>query len=746
MEVCHLIKSLKQYLYVVLVVLLFSFFGCQNNQKDDAVLTTDKLASAGNDSQTSAVEKDKPPVFPYGAVYFRKSNPPEEDWESDYKTASDLGVNVMRHWFMWAVVEVAPGKYDWRDYDRQLDLAAKNGIKTIIAEISNGAPEWFGEAYPEGRTMPTINTYSDPRISVSSATSSINMCLDNDEVLLATEKFQKALIERYRDHPATLGYDLWNEGGLSECFCEATQNKFREWLKNKYGTLDNLSKAWHRYSFATWENVHPPVTNSGAYADAIDWVEFRNDNKARLFHRRVELFRSLDSKNLITAHGMSRSLEQISTAQNEWRSAAEVDVWGVTWIASRNGNEPWRQFQSIDLVRAGSRGKPFWHSEAQAGPLWMQPQVSGRTREDGRIADANDVSLWNMISMACGATGILYPRWRPLLDGPLFGAFGPMGMDGSVTPRAEMAGKVAKWANANPQLWQSHPVKGDVGIVWIPESQIFNYTQQGSTQYYAESVRGAYQGFFDSNIQADFVHIDHISEYPVIYLPYPVMLKQETAAKLIDYVEKGGKLISEGLPGYFGDRGHVGEMQPNLGMDKLFGAREKYVEFTPDLLEDFTLQVRSSKIHGRYFFQEYAAEGGQPVGAYENGAIAALENHFGKGKTLLIGTFPGAGYFRHHSAGSREFFKGLLEWGNVEQRIRCSDPEVKVRLHEGAGGKYLWVVNPTRISRDVTVLLTSAEKGLNAENDLWAGNKVTTGSDNIKLTVEDREVAVIPLK
>ena len=223
--------------------------------------------------------------------------------------------------------------------------------------------------------MPTITTFSNPSMSGSSATSSISMCLDNDEVLRASENFQKALIERYRDHPATLGYDLWNEGGLSECYCESTQEKFREWLKDKYGTLENLSKAWHRYSFATWENVRPPVGNAGAYPDAIDWVEFRNDNKARLFHRRVELFRSLDSKNLITAHGMARSLEQISTAQNEWRSAEEVDVWGVTWIAARNGNEPWRQFQSIDLVRAGSRGKPFWHAEAQAGPLWMQPQV-----------------------------------------------------------------------------------------------------------------------------------------------------------------------------------------------------------------------------------------------------------------------------------------------------------------------------------------------------------------------------------
>ena len=201
------------------------------------------------------------------------------------------------------------------------------------------------------------------------------------------------------------------------------------------------------------------------------------------------------------------------------------------------------------------------------------------------------------------------------------------------------------------------------------------------------------------------MHIDHINEYPVVYLPYPVMLKAETARKLIEYVENGGRLICEGLPGYFGDRGHVGQVQPNLGLDRLFGASEKYVEFTPDLLERLTLQVRGSRINGRFFLQEYAPTDGRVVGTFDNGAAAAVENDFGKGKTLLIGTFPGAGYYRHHARETRSFFAGLLEWGNVAQRVRSSDPDVKARLHEGAGGKYLWVVNPTRSAREVTIRL-----------------------------------------
>ena len=122
------------------------------------------------------------------------------------------------------------------------------------------------------------------------------------------------------------------------------------------------------------------------------------------------------------------------------------------------------------------------------------------------------------------------------------GRLGAFAMDGSVTPRAEMAGKVAKWANAHAEVWKSHPVKGDVGLVFVPESELFNYVQQGGTEYYAQSIRGAYQAFFDQNILADFVALENIDEYKLVYLAYPVMLKQETAERLKEYVRKGGTL------------------------------------------------------------------------------------------------------------------------------------------------------------------------------------------------------------
>ena len=694
------------------------------------------------------------PVFPYGAVYFRKSNPPEQDWARDHQTAARIGMNTFRHWFMWSAIEVAPGKYDWRDYDKMMDLAAQNGIKVVIAELITATPEWMFHKYPQARYLASDGTVQNSSIGGSSATGGFpGLCLDNPEVRSAAGKFLVALVEHYRNHPALLGYDLWNEntyGGGSPrkmyCYCDATKRKLRAWLRQRYGTLEQTARVWNRYSYSSWDDVEPPYNFEG-YSDSLDWLQFRIDDAFELFHWRVELFRHNDNKHLIAAHGVAGTLESLpSNAHDEWRSASEVDTWGFTFVASRKGDEPWKQFQAVDLVRGGSRGKPFWHAEAEGGPLWMQPQVLHRPRDDGRIPDAADVRLWNLVSCAGGVTGILYPRWRPLLDGPLFGAFGLFGMDGSVTPRAEMAGKFARWANAHPEVWKSHPTKGDVGLVFIPESEMFNYVQQGDTNYYAESIRGAYQAFFDSNIQADFVSLDDIAQYKMIYLPYPVMLKEATVAKLRAYVEGGGTLVSEGLPAYFGDHGHAGTKQPNYGLDEVFGARERNVEFTPDLLDKLQLEVNGRQIYGRYFLQEFEPSGGRAVGHYQNQHIAAIENGYGKGRTLLIGTFPGAGYYLHHSAETKAFFVDLLKLAKIQPQLRTDNAQTTARLHTGAGGNYLWITNPTRSAQTTTVTIDQSGPQFQTATDVWEKREISVHGREINVAIEPRNGAVISLR
>ncbi len=696
------------------------------------------------------------PAFPYGAVYYRRSNPPREDWEGDYRTAAEDGMNTFRHWFLWSAIEIAPGVYDWEPYDRQLDLAARYGLKTIIAEFITSAPEWAFRRYAHAR----YETRDGRKVHSSMGGSCVTggfpgLCLDNEDYRALAESFLRELAAHYRGHPGLGGYDVWNECNYSPetCYCPGTVASFQAWLKERYGDLRTVAEAWHRHSLAEWEDVTPP-RGFGAYPDMLDWLQFRLDNAYHLMGWRIETLRAVDPQAAIVAHGVVGSLTNMAPGgADDWRAARPVEAYGYTWGSSRHGDEPWKQFHAVDLVRAASRGKPFWHAETYAGPLWMQPQVVGKPRDEGRIASPEDIHYWDLVSYMAGARGMLYLRWRPLLDGPLFGAFGAYGMDGSRTPRSEMVSRVGKWATdgARSPLWQSRPVKGDIGILYVPETQLFTYAQQGSTAFYAQSMQGAYRAFFRHNIQADWVHIDDIGAYDLLYLPFPVMLSRDTAEKLRRWVEQGGKLIAEGCPAYFGDRGHVGTLQPNYGLHELFGARESDVEFTPDILGELRFRVDGFPVWGGIFMQAYQPTTGAAVGWYDDGRVAVVDHACGLGRTRLIGTMAGAGYAAHAMVGGHEpdppapFFASLLGWAGRRPHITSSDSRVQARLQQGPAGAYLWVANPTQQPRPVRLELSEAWGPFTVGETVW-GAPMDVRGRQVALTVPARDVSIAALR
>jgi beta-galactosidase len=241
------------------------------------------------------------------------------------------------------------------------------------------------------------------------------------------------------------------------------------------------------------------------------------------------------------------------------------------------------------------------------------------------------------------------------------------------------------------------------------------------------------------------VRLEHIGEYDLLYLPFPVMLEEHSVRALADWVARGGALICEGCPAYFGDGGHVGELQPNFGLDEVFGAREEYVEFTPDLLDDLTLTVGGRFVRGGVFLQAFAPTTGAPVGAYADGRIAAVEHRFGQGRTLLVGTFPGYGHGRHPAHGCREFFAWLLDWAGATPHLRTTEPRVTARLHAGDGDLFLWATNPTGAALPARLHLAPAWGRLARAETLWGEATTSIEGNVIGLTVPARDAVVLHL-
>ncbi len=698
----------------------------------------------------------KLPAIPYGAVYFRKSNPPRAEWEQDYREAARIGINAFRHWFMWSAIEVAPGKYDWDDYDRQLDLAARYGIKTIIAEILATAPDWAFREFRHARVEDASGHKSSSSYTIASAVSGYpGLCLDNEDVRERAGAFLEALATRYKDHPGMGGYDVWNEqnmnGGAGSCWCNASADKFRAWVKEKYKSLDALAEAWNRYSYRDWDDIEIP-RHTDFYGDAIDWVLFRIDNSYRLMKWRVDTIKGIDPDHPVTAHSIPDGmLDRLGPGTyHVWKAGALVDGFGFS--GGGNGNESslnrWKHWLTADLTRAGAKGKPFWCAEMASGNAW---RAKGVTPEKGRMYTARDVRLSSMTSYACGATGVFSPRWRPLQNGPFTGCFAFCEMDGSLTDRARMAGEMAVWSNEPEQkdLWQARPVRGEVGIIVVPESQIQVWLLEDRPEYYYHAISGAYQGFQFNNIQADFVNADDIesTDHKVLYLPHPLMLSKNVAEALKAYVGKGGTLISEGCPAYYGDHGKAGTSQPNYGLDKLFRATEERVEFTPVLLEKMRFRTGGETVAGGLYLQSYKPSGGKVSGTFSDGSPAVIDNSYGLGKTRLIGTSPGYGYYNYGKAAedisTRAFFSGLLSWAGIPQHVKSGDPRIAARIHEGDGYHVLWIINSDL--EDITTELELSDRWGNYKKAGIVENhgSITHDGKKLKVSLPAKDVAII---
>ena len=205
------------------------------------------------------------------------------------------------------------------------------------------------------------------------------------EVKEAAGAFLTALATRYRDHPGMFGYDVWNETNYSPDvdYNPYTKAAFRDWLKAKYGNLDALAEAWHRYGHAEWDDVEPPV-QVGPYPECLDWLAFKRENYYGQMQWRIDTIRAVDPKNLIAAHGVASAIPDMAAKGcDDWLAASKVEVFGYTWIQARKGSQSWRNFYGGDITRAAVARQAVLARRAPGRPA-LDAAAGARPRQGGR--------------------------------------------------------------------------------------------------------------------------------------------------------------------------------------------------------------------------------------------------------------------------------------------------------------------------------------------------------------------------
>ncbi|MPM53119.1 Beta-galactosidase BgaB [bioreactor metagenome] len=543
-------------------------------------------------------------------------------------------------------------------------------------------------------------------------------------------------------------------------------------MKKKYNSLENINAAWYR-NFTDWTQVEAPrFSTILSYTDFIDWKTFIYEKLTEDMAARYNAIRKVDTTHLITAHAVGASLFQSphvgAGATDDFLMAKPLDYYGVSLYPKHNHPQNAWSLTTLrtvmDFTRSTNREKGGWYvGELQAGLGTIALQVSDPvTPADHRI--------WAWSAIAKGAKGVNIYAYYPMSSGYEAGGYGLINLDGTLTERAVSAGRIADVVNRNQSLFlNATPAKAEIGIVYNPLTQMVGGMQRRDfPAALSQSLIGYFQTFANHNIPIDFIHREHIenqdlSQYKLIIIPYSIMFTRKAASGLRAFVENGGYVLAEARIGWNDDRGYASEIIPGLGMHDIFGVRENEIRMREEV--EFTVtdenhpamqgMEEGSKLTGSLYEESLSLlknSNTQVLATTGQGQPAIVSARYGKGESMLVGTYMGMANFQKFNPDNDRFFVNLLSWAKIKRPFttsvdgRTSD-QVEVRLEDTTNGYLVFIINHSANSEEVNIKLNLSSNGVYILRDVInETRREVSGSDNtldINAHIDSKEVHVI---
>ncbi len=687
----------------------------------------------------------------------RDARSKKEVWRRDLKQIKSLGFNAIRCWIDWATGEPAEKQYNFETLDVLLELAEQEGLKVVLQVYMDSAPAWVGRKYPDSLFVSSNGQKIVPE-------SSPGYCRDHAGVRAADLAFYTALAERASKSPAFVGWDLWSEPHVINwatptyisnpefCFCQNTLRRFRGWLKKKYSTLDVLNRAWYR-QYASWDEVEPNrMSTILSYTDYVDWKTFIADKLAEDLRDRYEAVKRVVPNQTVTSHaagvGLFSSPHWWEGQSDDWQMAKQVDYYGTSFYPKHSAavdRDPQWRAALLDFTRSfgfAGRGRGFWIGELQGGFGTIALSVS-------QTVTPEDLRIWTWSALARGAKGINFYAYYPMSSGYESGGFGLIHLDGTVTERSKVAGGIARIVDRNQGLFlNARPIPAQAAVIYNPLSHFVGGRQRaavyGGPQGEAsgierDSLLGIYRALFPTNVPLDYVHVNELTpellgRYKLVYLPYPLMLPERAGAVLKAYVQAGGSLVSEARTAWNNERGWATDIIPGFGLHELFGCRESAIRTVPAKTAalvwsgaDIPGIKEGERIPGRLFEEAFEpiAPRGRVVANGSQGPIAVM-SAYGKGKTLMLGSYLAAAFETTRDEALGRFFAGLLDWAGVERPVEVTGG-AEVRMLDSGRDRLVFAFNHGAEAADVSLKL----KGSYTATDLITGAAVAGFSKRI---------------
>ena len=592
--------------------------------------------------------------------------------------------------FSWAALEPEEGSYDFGWMDDIFDRAQKGGIEIILATPSGGKPNWMATHYPEIRRVAKTGVRDLQHARH-------NHCLTSPVYRSKVSNINALLAKRYGGHPSLIMWHISNEFS-GYCYCDLCKTAFRDWLKQKYESLETLNETyWSRFwshTYTSWDQIdYIDDTVNGL---ALDWRRFMTDQCRSFIRNEAAPLRERSPHLPVTTNLMS-----VHGDYNYWELAKELDV--ISWDSypawhsenpeldeSKTGMEAGFNH---DLFRSMKGGDPFILMETTPS------QVNWRSVSPLRRPGVHRLN--GLQAVAHGSDGVCYFQFRKSrgsIEQHHGAVVDHVGHENTrvfreVTDLGTCLEKISGVAGA--RTISKVALLFDWENRWALEGAA---SPQGGNKDYVATALEHYRPFWARGISVDVIDsTGDLEAYELVVAPMLYALRPEQEKRFTEFVRRGGTLVSTYQTGLVESSGLCiqggvpGPLRETLGI---------WVEEFDALPTGFHRQVvtRPRAGHGlsgtyqaRHYFDLIHCETAEVLATYGDdfyaGRPALTLNRLGKGRAYYIAS-------RNDESFLDNFFGYLAQDLHLERSLKGDLPKgVVAQCRQIQDRKYVFLLN-----------------------------------------------------
>ena len=662
------------------------------------------------------IESSKVHKILYGGDY----NPeqwPEEIWKEDMRLFKLAHIDVVTlNVFSWAALQPDEITYDFSKLDKIMEYVKENGLKVCFATSTGAHPAWMARKYPDILRV----GHNGMKRKFGSR---YNSCPNSPTYRKYSVALAAKLAERYKDYDNIVAWHISNEYG-GECYCENCEKAFRVWLHKKYGTLDELNRVWNTsfwgHTFYDWDDVVLPDMRSEEFnwdgirtnfqGISLDYRRFNSDSILDCYKLERDAVKEYTPDIPVTTNlmGFYPSLDY-----QKW--AKEMDF--ISWDSYPSfGAETENNAMAHDLMRGLKGGKPFALME-------QTPSVSN-WHTYCALKRPGMMRLYSYQAAAHGADTIMFFQMRRSIGAceKYHGAvIDHVGNENTRVFREITALGEELTELSDTLLGARTPA--EVAVVFDWDNWWATVLSAGPSRCinYYEEIYQYYKALLNLHIPMDFVGVDDdLSGYKVVIAPMLYMCKDGYDEKIRSFVKAGGTFLTSYFSGYVEDHdlvitgGYPGRLRDILGI----WVEESDAIPAGDAGMKHTFAYKDVTYPAEVLCDLSHTEGAETLATYDNDFYAGMPvltcNTFGSGKACYVATRSNQDFYR-------TFLTDIMKEAGVEPLAEGSD-KVEITLRENKNGSFLFLLNPTDESQEVT--LKKAGTDLLGGMTYQAGEKV----------------------